>query len=362
MKKKKNTVRFFDLFAGIGGFREACRRFNASKKHKDIDFESAGWCEIDEMCQNTYNANFKNGEEFFADNIRNITLLEGEKALNYKNCFLPQRINAVKKNLPGFDLLFAGFPCQSFSSMGNEKSLEDERGSLFFDIVAILKAVRPKYFILENVRRILTVDNKQTIDRIMKVITLDLGYNADYCTLNSSDYGVPQVRRRVFFCGARKDTKLTTPISLPAFKGKPIIKKDPVRKILEKKTDDKYWLSEKILKTILSHGTGGYYQKSEIDRPVARPLTKTMHKMHRAHQDNYYSENYINGKKKSNRIRRLTPKEAFRLQGFDDSFVDKAYSAGVSDTQLYMQAGNSVTVTVVSAILENLYQEGWFRN
>ena len=119
------------------------------------------------------------------------------------------------------------------------------------------------------------------------------------------------------------------------------------------------WI-EKILKTILNEGTGGYKSKATINNKVAKCLTKTMHKMHRASQDNYFSNQYINNDLNKKWIRRITPLEAFRLQGFPDNFVIKAIRAGVSDTQLYMQAGNSVTVDVVYALLKTLYNNGWF--
>ena len=133
------------------------------------------------------------------------------------------------------------------------------------------------------------------------------------------------------------------------------------KSILEKKVDSKYILSKKILKTILKDGTGGYYSKSEIDLEIARPLTRTMVKMHRAHQDNYYSNKFINDEKKLNWIRKLTPLEALRLQGFPDQFYHKAKKNNISDTQLYMQAGNSVTVNVVEAILDHLIKHNWFK-
>ena len=128
-----------------------------------------------------------------------------------------------------------------------------------------------------------------------------------------------------------------------------------------KNVDEKYILSKKILKTILKDGTGGYYSKSEIDLEIARPLTRTMVKMHRAHQDNYYSNKFINNEKKLKWIRKLTPLEALKLQGFPSRFYKNANANSISDTQLYMQAGNSVTVNVVEAILNHLINHGWFR-
>tara|TARA_Y100001970_G_scaffold292614_1_gene434673 strand:+ start:1326 stop:2369 length:1044 start_codon:yes stop_codon:yes gene_type:complete len=345
-------IKVFDLFAGVGGFRVGAEK--VFKKNK-LDFEFTGSSEIDKYCQVTYRANFKTNNEFFVDDIKKITSYK-KIDCNINNYNNLNRSKHIKKYIPKFDLLFAGFPCQSFSKMGNQNSLNDERGALFFDIAAILHSIKPKYFILENVNRILTIDNKKTIVTIIKTLE-KLGYKADLFKLDSKDYGVPQTRRRVFIYGCKKN--LNVKIGLP--NPKKIRSLKTTKDILAKEVNPKYILSKKILKTILSHGTGGYYQKSEIDLEIARPLTKTMVKMHRAHQDNYYSNKYILGDKKQKWIRRLTPLEAFRLQGFKDNFVKKAYTAGVSDTQLYMQAGNAVTVKVVESILILLLDNNWFK-
>ena len=111
----------------------------------------------------------------------------------------------------------------------------------------------------------------------------------------------------------------------------------------------------------MKHGSGGYYSKSEIDLEIARPLTRTMVKMHRANQDNYYSNKFLFGEKKLKWIRKLTPLEALRLQGFPDKIYYKAKGASLSDAQMYMQAGNSVTVNVVKAILDHLIKHDWFK-
>ncbi len=331
-------IKTFDLFSGIGGFRVAAEttfnKFNIKNK-------CVGWSEIDKYCQITYRANFNVENEFFIDDIKKISQLSN---LN------------IRKKLPKFDLLFAGFPCQSFSSMGNQKSLKDDRGSLFNDIVNILNAIKPNYFILENVRRILTIDNKNTIKQIINELQ-KVGYRINYIVLDSKDYGIPQTRRRVFFYGFHKNLRKSMPLLEPPKKK---LKKSTLD-ILDKHVDIKYHLSEKILKTIMKDGTGGYKHKSEIDLEIARPLTKTMVKMHRAHQDNYFSNKFILGDKKQKWVRKLTPVEAFRLQGFKDRFVKNARNAGVSDTQLYMQAGNSVTINTVSAMIEHLVKDGWFK-
>ena len=345
-------IRTFDLFAGIGGFRIASDKTFKKNKIRNI---SVGWSEIDKYCQKTYISNYNLDKTYFVDDIKQITAHDNIFC-NQSNYDSIKKKNFIKKNFCNFDLLFAGFPCQSFSSMGKQQGLEDERGALFFDIAAILHSIKPKYFILENVKRLLTIDNKKTFKTIISVLQKE-GYDVSWWLLDSKDYGVPQTRRRIFIYGSLKENNDNFPIDPPKILKKVLNTKS----ILEKKVDPKYILSKKILKTILKDGTGGYYSKSEIDLKIARPLTRTMVKMHRAHQDNYYSNKFINGEKKLKWIRKLTPLEALRLQGFPDQFYHKAKKNNISDTQLYMQAGNSVTVNVVEAILNHLIKHRWFR-
>ena len=345
-------IKIFDLFAGIGGFRLAAEK---SFKKNSVQSKFIGWCELDKYCQITYKSNFHTHNEFFIDDIKKVTN-HGKIDCNEKNYDDKKRSNFINSQLPKFDLLFAGFPCQSFSRMGNERSLNDSRGALFFDIAAILSTIKPRYFILENVYRILTIDNKKTIETIKKILD-EIGYYVDIFILDSKEYGVPQTRRRAFIYGFKKSLKIKFPQIYPPKKK---LNKTTLD-LLDKNVDTKYHLSKKILKTILSDGTGGYYQKSEIDLKIARPLTKTMVKMHRAHQDNYFSNNYILGENRRKWVRKLTPTEAFRLQGFPDSFVKNSQNSGISDTQLYMQAGNAVTVNTVEAILNLLLDHNWFK-
>ena len=155
--------------------------------------------------------------------------------------------------------------------------------------------------------------------------------------MNTADYGIPQTRNRTYIvCFANETAKFDFP--------KKEKLKLTMQDLLEHGVAEKYYLSEKILPTILSDGTGGYKAKSEIDLKIARPLCATMAKMHRACQDNYVTQN--------ERVRRLTPRECARLQGFDDSFV-----IPVSDCQAYKQFGNAVTVTVSKAVAESVRKE-----
>lgn len=351
--KQKNKIKILDLFSGIGGFRLATEK--AANK-AGVDYACIGHSEIDKNAVQTYKANF--------------SITSEEKEIG-DICNLGSEYN-IKKELKDFNILFAGFPCQPFSMMGLREGFNDERGTLFFQIEKIIRAKKPELFILENVRGLKTHNNGETFNRIMDILTKKLKYHVKAEIFNSEDFGIPQTRRRIYFIGCR-DKKLFNEIENLEFVSKKSKKYPTTWHLLEKNVDDKYYLSDKLLKTILSHGSGNYYSKSEINRVIARPLTASMHKMHRANQDNYYSDSFIAGtynkettsiipskNKKVDRVRKITPKEAFRMQGFPDSFVEKAKKNNVSDTQLYRQAGNAITTKVAEAILEEIFTKTSF--
>ena len=241
--------------------------------------------------------------------------------------------------IPDCDILIGGFPCQPFSMMGQQKGFEDTRGTLFFRIAEIVddkikRGKKPKAIILENVRSLRTHNNGKTYKEIHRVLQDVLGYNVFCDILNSADYGIPQTRNRTYIvCFDNQNAKFIFP-------QKEKLKKT-LQDLLEPEVDNKYFLSDRILPTILSNGTGGYKAKSEIDLEIARPLCATMAKMHRACQDNYVTQ--------KGKIRRLTPRECARLQGFEDSFV-----IPVSDSQAYKQFGNAVTVNVSRAVAQSV--------
>lgn len=254
---------------------------------------------------------------------------------NYKSPIILGDLNQIKlESIPNADVIIGGFPCQPFSMMGEMKGFEDTRGTLFFRIVEIIKnqisrGNKPKALVLENVRNLKLHDNGNTFKVIKKTLE-DLGYTVYDKILNSADYGIPQTRNRTFIvCFSNNKTQF----NYPEKKVLDLTLQD----LLEHDVADKYYLSDKILPTILSNGTGGYKGKSEIDLKIARPLCATMAKMHRACQDNYVTQN--------GKVRRLTPRECARLQGFSDDFV-----IPVSDTQAYKQFGNAVTVNVSNAV------------
>lgn len=300
-------MRVASLFCGCGGL--------------DLGFAKAGyelvWSnDLDKYAIETYNANFSH------------TAVCGD-------------INDIDINdIPEHDVLIGGFPCQPFSMMGKEKGFDDHRGTLFFKVTEIIENQRnrghqPQIVVLENVRNLLNHEKGKTFDTIKKELE-KLGYHVFAEQLNSADFGVPQTRNRVFIVCFLKDIKYTFP--------KTIELSSTLQDVLEENAPDKYFLSERILKTILSNGTGGYYAKSEIDLKIARPLTATMGKMHRACQDNYVTQ--------EKGIRRLMPRECARLQGFPENFV-----IPVSDAQAYRQFGNAVTVNVSYSVAKSILEQ-----
>lgn len=299
-------MRVLSLFSGIGGL--------------DTGFINAGfdivWAnDFDKYAVETYRANYEN--EIVLGDINEIEL----------------------DTLPDFDVLIGGFPCQPFSMMGSERGFEDTRGTLFFRIAEIVNYKiehnqKPRVLVLENVRRLKTHDKGNTFKTIKRILEQDLGYVVFDDILNTADFGIPQTRNRTYIvCFANEDAKFKFPDPVPL--------ELTLQDLLEHDVEEKYFLSEKILPTILSDGTGGYKAKSEIDLKVARPLCATMGKMHRACQDNYVTQN--------GRVRKLTPRECARLQGFGDDFV-----IPVSNGQAYKQFGNAVTVDVAEAVATNV--------
>ena len=325
----------------------------------------------------SYLANYKIGKDRFHWNV---SFLDGNQ---YKN---------------EVDLFVGGSPCQSFSLVGKQRGLEDTRGTLFYEYARLVSELKPKVFIYENVKAVLSNDNGKTWETMQKVFT-DLDYTWDFKVLNAKDYGIPQNRERVYVVGFRNDLKLNKNFTFP----KPI-KLDKTMKsflldnvygryylpkkgvefvtdsenlskrytqidgdiaLCEKKNQqfnwhgdfvfeeentnkektmqelDKYFLSEKVEKYVMSTGTKGFYSKPQVDLDVARPLLTTMHKMHRAGVDNYVTT--------EGRLRKLTPRECLRLMGFSDDF-----QIVVSDTAMYQQAGNSIVVNVLMSIMEEI--------
>ncbi len=316
MERIKNTEKKYklvSLFAGIGGI--------------DLGFEFAGfdciWAnDFDKFACQTYRANV--GDQ----------IVEGD-------------IRLVKDQIPSHDVLVGGFPCQPFSTLGKLQGFEDEqqRGTLFFEIMDIAQKHDTKVIVLENVKNIVTHDKGQTFARILREMD-EAGYDVHHQVLNSQDYGVPQRRNRVFIVAFNRKYFKTAPFEYPKKQKLNVTTQD----ILDKDVEEKYFLTEKISHTILGCGTKGYIVKPTIDLPISKTLTATMHKMHRASQDNYVTDqdNYernVSDKVKRINIRKLTPNECRQLQGFPSDWKQV-----VSDMYAYKQFGNAVTVNVAYAV------------
>ena len=203
-------IKYIDLFCGIGGFRVAMEEVC---KENDLIPECVFSSDIDTSCQISYEANFR--EKPFGD----ITEID-------------------EKDIPDHDILFAGFPCQPFSIIGQRQGFNDIRGTLFFDIARILEHKKPKAFVLENVKQLVGHDKGKTLKVIISTLK-ELGYHVQYAVLNALDYGLPQKRERVIIIGHKDPIFFSFPSPIRPFK--------PLSEILEKKVDSKHLASEYIL-------------------------------------------------------------------------------------------------------------------
>lgn len=355
-------------FSGVGAFDQALIKLN-------IDYKTIFACDMDKYARQTYIENYGQ-PNYYPDNVYNREI--------------------PKKPL---DIYMTSPPCQSFSLAGKRKGEDSENGVLFYNSHEFILKNNPRFFIFENVRGLLS-DNK---GRTFQVWLDMLGgksvngnpvifpredstpYHIYYQVLNAKNYGVPQNRQRVFVIGVRDDcdNKFQFP--------KIFYLEKTLKDFLEKKVNNKYYLSDNMIKSIMTPASEKWQSgKMEIDLKIARPITATCHKMHRADTDNYITvksatnkgyeiateNDSINltfpdsktrrgrvGKQvaqtldtacnqgiiNKDKIRRLTPRECFRLMDFPDTF-----KWSVSDTQAYKQAGNSIVVNVLSEILKKL--------
>lgn len=264
------------------------------------------------------------------------------------------------------DLFVGGSPCQSFSSVGQQLGLDDTRGTLFYDFARLIKEIQPKVFIYENVRNLLKHDKGKTW-KVISDVFHQLGYCISYSVLDAANYGIPQRRRRLFVIGYKTTNKyfcfpqqVDLKFKMADFmidncdfgyfkhddKGSLIINKNPG------KVDEKYTLTSLLYKYVMSSGTKTWYQKPEINKGIARTLLKTMGNRHRAGVDNYYS---FDGSNDFGKVRMLTEREAHRLMGYTDD-----YQIVVSRAQAYKQAGNSIVVDVMMAIIKKMLEDKIF--
>ena len=332
-------MKFLELCAGIGGFRQAL---------ENLGCECVGYSEIDKHAIKLYSA-WYNDECNFGD----ITKIEAEK-------------------LPDFELLVGGFPCQAFSVAGKRGGFNDTRGTIFFDFARIMKAKKPKFAIFENVKGLLNHDGGKTYETMLRTLD-ELGYDAQWATLNTKFHGLPQNRERVYIVANLRERSST--------------------KILFERGNDS---ADKVERT--ENGIIGqfYNRKGKTHQDLgvisseghSPALLATTHKNPRIVKigdidglNTQYSRVYdsegvsttINaqggglGAKTGlynigDKVRRLTPKECFRLQGFKDEMVELGYKLGISDTQLYKMAGNAVSVPVVEWVAQRVLNWDNLRN
>lgn len=321
-ENNKNIYRAIDLFAGIGGIRLGIEKAFG----ENIEFVFAS--EIDKYARETYYANF--GDEPKGD----ITQID-------------------EKNIPPFDILLAGFPCQAFSIAGKRGGFEDTRGTLFFDVARIIKAKQPKAFLLENVKGLTNHDGGKTFETIINVLKNELNYNVFYKILNAKDFDVPQKRDRIYIVGFKQNIDFTFP--------KPKEQQRKIKDILEEnEVSSKYYLSDVYLNTLIRHkarhqekGNGFGYQILEHDN-IANTLVvggmgRERNLIYDTRLSDFTPKTNIKGKVNGEYIRKMTPREWARLQGFPDSF-----KIIVSDVQAYKQFGNSVSVPVIYEIAKEI--------
>ena len=349
-------MKHVELFSGIGGFRQA---LNLIQKDFSIPFNCIAFSEIEKNAIATYKANYDTTGEIEIGDI--VTFNSNEN--NIRNLH--------------FDLLTGGFPCQPFSMMGEQLGFSDTRGTMFFEIEKILRVKKEQFeqipfVLLENVKNLYTHDKGKTFKTIKEHLE-NLGYKFFSSIFNTEDFALAQKRNRIIMFATTKKIPAGFDFSAENIKRvfdkhisdmNSIYKQKTTLDVLEKKVPQKYFLSEKIKPTILSNGTAGFKSKSKINLLTARPLCATMHKMHRACQDNYFSQEFINAEnpieylqheyskeeEARHHIRKLTPEEAFNLQGFPKEFCQKPHELKMSDGALYKQAGNAVSVNVIYAI------------
>ena len=320
--KKKIVFKAIDLFAGIGGIRLGFEQ--AFQDQIEFVFSN----EIDDFCCETYQSNFGKNPK---GDIRKINPSE----------------------IPDFDILLAGFPCQAFSIAGEKRGFEDTRGTLFFNIAQILKIKRPEAFFLENVKHLKNHDKGRTFQVIKDVLTEDLGYFVHSEVLNAKDFGVPQSRERIYIIGFEENYQFKFP--------KTTNKEVKIEEILQENVDESYYLSHEYLEGLKRHrarheakGNGFGYEVIPREGIANALVCGGMGRERNLVKDKILTNAW---KKEGDDIqlrneeglRKMTEREWARLQGFPDSF-----KFPVSMTQAYKQLGNSVPVPVIKAIAEQV--------
>ncbi|MBE6413341.1 MAG: DNA (cytosine-5-)-methyltransferase [Verrucomicrobiaceae bacterium] len=343
-------MKVVSLFSGIGGFEVGI-------KNSNLDAEVVFASEIDVHAKSSYIANF--GKENLHGDITKIS----------------------EKDIPDHDLLVAGFPCQAFSIAGKQMGFNDTRGTLFFDVARILKEKQPKYFLLENVKNLVSHNNGNTFKLIIKTLN-ELGYTIDFSIINSSEAGLPQNRERTYIVGIlngrnnkinsdKRNNKINKLKSSFEYKGfnffNSLVFHAPqkyIKDILEETKNKKYLISnedvENFIKTNCFNVNKTCVNKIVKLFDLPKNVWKDFERQRRVYSIYGISPTilarsdttkvYISNSEAY--IRKFTPRENFRLQGFEDSFIDNISNV-VSMTQQYKQAGNAVSPPVITAIINH---------
>jgi len=303
-------IKIIDLFAGIGGIRKG---FEIAFGSNNI--ECVLTSEIDKYAIETYKANY--GEDNLYGNIKEI----------------------IEHDVPDHNILLAGFPCQPFSQAGLKKGFNDTRGTLFFDIERMLKAKKPEAFLLENVKQLRGHNKGNTLKVIIGHLE-GIGYKVYVDVLAAKDFGCPQNRERIFIVGfLDHSVNFNFPV--------PINKSIKVGDILEDKVDPKYTISDKLWE--------GHKRRKEMHKNKGNGFGYSLFNENSPYTNTISARYYKDGseiliEQKGKNPRKITPREAARLQGFDDNFIINK----VSDVQAYKQFGNSVCVPVITAVAKQM--------
>ncbi|MCG2504035.1 DNA cytosine methyltransferase [Staphylococcus epidermidis] len=314
------NLTFIDLFSGIGAFHVALEKRGAKCIYAS---------EWDKYAQKTYFENF--------------------------GIFPDGDITQIDENIiPDHDILCAGFPCQTFSISGKQSGFEDARGTLFFDVARIIRKKKPKLVLMENVRNFAKHDDGKTIE-VVKTTLLELGYTFDYALLNSSDFGLPQSRQRIYMIAIRNDLKVNH-FTFPKGKKKKVCLKDILltneetvdfiidrddikidnKKVIDIKEKNEISLKPQRVGIINKGGQG-----ERIYSSLGHAITLSAYGGGPGSKTGCY---YVDGI-----VRKLSPRECARLQGFDDSF-----KIVVSNSQAWKQFGNSIPINVLDEIIESI--------
>lgn len=358
----EREIRFWEIYAGIGGFREGLTR--ASSRYRPV-----GYCEIDPYARKAYELLYEPKGERYDRDARAIT----------------------PEELPDFDLLCGGFPCQSFSIAGARRAFADPRGTLFFEIARIAAVKRPSVLFLENVFGILSADGGRVFATILAALD-ELGYDVAWQVLNSSDYSIPQNRKRVFLIGFLRDRcpgqvlafrdanprnlqhggdekgiadliepEIVLPIKSATKAGFRLARHgDGINIAYLRNNARRGRVGDQISQTLTTNPTQGVFLAEPV-QAVLNPDRTTVRQQGRRIKEVgepmfTLTAQDRHGIRIGGRIRRLTPLEYWRLQGFTDEQFAKLAPGNFGDRRLYQMAGNAVTVTVIQAIAEWLLQ------